>query len=545
LSIDTVSSDSEEVTRLRAELAEARQALAAIRSGSLDAVVGEDELTLYTRTSAERIYRLIIERMLEGAVTLSEDGVIVYCNSSFATMLGRAAGIVGQPLAPWLVAHEDTSVEALIGGPQSHHDDFGLRCTDGTIVPVSISASSIEDDNGGVRCLVFSDLRARKDAARLREIRDELERANQRKDEFLAMLGHELRNPLAPVRQAAELLHAHASDEDPPFLGKARSVLARQIVHLTRLVDDLLDAGRITQGTLVIKPASIDLREVVETAVESVDRLFVRRQHVLTVDLPPAAVRCSGDAVRLAQVVTNLLSNAAKYTPDGGRVEVSLAEREGWATITVRDNGRGMPAELIPHLFDPFVRGQTTIDRRTGGLGVGLTLVQRLVELHEGRVSATSDGPGAGSEFRVALPLEERVQPAVVTTSDAPAKSTRVLVVDDNEDAADMLTLVLRSRGHHVEVAYDGAEALTREAELVPEVVCLDIGLPRVDGYEAARRIRARRGSSVTLLALTGYGRDEDRQRAKQAGFDRFFVKPVTADELETAFSAPGRQNDD
>ena len=533
--------DGAEVERLKAELAEVRQALEAIRSGSLDAVLTSvpDAAPLYTRTSAERIYRLIIERMLEGAVTIDESGTILHCNRTFAQMLGRPESeIVGQPIEAWLTAHEDVSVDELLHGVESQRGDFDVEPATGPPIPVSVSAASINDDGGSVRCLVVSDLRMRKDVSRLRAMRDELAVANQRKDEFLAMLGHELRNPLAPVRQAVELLQANAAEDDPAFLQRARSVIGRQIVHLTRLVDDLLDAGRITQGTLVIRPEPIDLRDVIEAAVESIDRLVKRRGHRLEVAQPSHSVSCVGDAVRLTQVVTNLLSNAAKYTPHGGRIEVELREDGEWATIYVRDSGRGIPPELLPHLFEPFVRGQTTIDRRTGGLGVGLTLVQRLVELHEGRVEADSEGEGRGSEFRVVLPRDSGAQGSV---TDAPVPSTgvspkRVLIVDDNEDAADMLTLVLRSRGHNVEVAYDGQEALDVEERFRPEVVCLDIGLPVLDGYEVAERIRARRGPDVLLLATTGYGRDEDRERADKAGFDEYFVKPVAVEQLETMF---------
>lgn len=533
--------EAAEVERLKAELAEARQALDAIRNGSLDAVLTSvpDAAPLYTRTSAERIYRLIIERMLEGAVTIDESGTILHCNRMFAQMLGRPESeIVGQPIEAWLTEHEEVSVDELLHGVESQRGDFDIEPATGPPIPVSVSAASITDDGGSVRCLVVSDLRMRKDVSRLRAMRDELAIANRRKDEFLAMLGHELRNPLAPVRQAVELLQANATEDDPDFLRRARSVIARQIVHLTRLVDDLLDAGRITQGTLVIRPEPIDLREVIEAAVESIDRLVVRRGHRLERRLPSHPVSCVGDAVRLTQVVTNLLSNAAKYTPRGGAIEVELREDREWATICVRDSGRGIPPELLPHLFEPFVRGQTTIDRRTGGLGVGLTLVQRLVELHEGRVEADSEGEGRGSEFRVVLPRDtgtSETAPAASTES-RDTSSKRVLVVDDNEDAADMLTLVLRSRGHIVEVAYDGQEALDQEESFRPEIVCLDIGLPILDGYEVAERLRERRGSDLRLLAMTGYGRDADRERADRAGFDEYFVKPVAVELLEAMF---------
>lgn len=535
--------DAAEVERLRAELAEAQQALDAIRNGSLDAVLTSvpDAAPLYTRTSAERIYRLIIERMLEGAVTIDESGTILHCNRTFAQMLGRAESeIVGQPIEAWLTAHEEVSVDELLHGVDSQRGDFDVEPATGPPIPVSVSAASINDDGGSVRCLVVSDLRMRKDVSRLRAMRDELAAANQRKDEFLAMLGHELRNPLAPVRQAVELLEANATEDDPEFLLRARSVIGRQIVHLTRLVDDLLDAGRITQGTLVIRPESLDLRDVVEAAVESIDRLVRRRGHRLEKRLPSHAVSCVGDGVRLTQVVTNLLSNAAKYTPHGGTIEVELREDAEWATICVRDSGRGIPPELLPHLFEPFVRGQTTIDRRTGGLGVGLTLVQRLVELHEGRVEADSEGAGRGSEFRVVLPRDTGRSATVQdgTSASSGTSVKRVLVVDDNEDAADMLTLVLRSRGHTVEVAYDGQEALEQEERFRPEVVCLDIGLPILDGYEVAERLRQRRGSDLLLLAMTGYGRDADRERADRAGFDEYFVKPVAVEQLEALFES-------
>jgi signal transduction histidine kinase len=359
---------------------------------------------------------------------------------------------------------------------------------------------------------------------------EQLAEADRRKDEFLAMLGHELRNPLAPIRNAVGVLRLLGLTD--PQAQWARDVIERQVGHLARLVDDLLDVSRISRGRVTLRTAPVALAEVVGRAVESSRPLLDTRRHALAVELPAEPVRLEADPDRLAQVVTNLLNNAAKYTPEGGRVRLAAERRGDEVLLRVGDNGVGIAPEMLPRVFDLFAQAEQTSDRSAGGLGLGLTLVKSLVELHGGRVEAFSEGLGRGSEFVVRLPCSESAgEPATngaARTSGPSRPARRVLVVDDNADAADSLALLLRVDGHEVRVAYDGPAALQEAAAFRPEVVLLDIGLPRMDGYEVARRLRGQAELKEALLvAVTGYGQDEDRRRAEEAGFDAHLVKPT------------------
>jgi PAS domain S-box-containing protein len=491
---------------------------------------------------SERPYRLMIEQMHEGAVTISpETSAILYCNHSFARMMGVPRSVLrGRRIEQDLEALGNVSVSELLDGAIPRRGDFELTTADGRRMPVSISATSVVGDGSPTRCLVIGDRTERRDNERLRRVRRQLEEANRRKNEFIAMLGHELRNPLAPIRQAVEALQAGSPVLSPKRLTKALGVIERQVQHMTRLVDDLLDAGRITQGTINVQPKQVALKEVVEGAVESVQRLLNRRRHRLRLQFPREPVYVMADAVRLTQVFANLLSNAAKYTPEGGNLMLEVRTLHQSVRVRVVDDGQGISPELLPQLFEPFVQGRAGLARLGGGLGVGLTLVRRLVELHGGRVHAKSLGLGKGSEFVVDLPLlqDEIEAPEGRAVANEVVPRQRVLVVDDNEDAADMMALVLRNRGHEVETAFDGPDALLKVAGFRPTVVCLDIGLPGMDGFAVARRLRASPGGDVlTLLAVTGYGQDGDRTAAKAAGFDALIVKPTTADTLEEAFT--------
>ena len=366
----------------------------------------------------------------------------------------------------------------------------------------------------------------------------ELRQEHRRKDEFLAMLAHELRNPLAPISSAAEVLRQGGLDAGQQRW--ASELIARQVEHMAGLVDDLIDVSRVTRGLVDIERQRLDLKSVVAEATDQVRPLLQARRQQLQVLLPDAPVLLMGDAKRLVQVLANLLNNSAKYTPAGGSVSLQVSLRPGQACIVVRDDGIGMAAELLPRVFDLFVQGERSGDRSQGGLGIGLALVRTLVELHGGTVTAASEGLGRGSEFTVLLPCEP--QPEVVqggatpTGGSAPLPAVRrLLVVDDNVDAADALALLLGSMGHEVVVAHDGPTALDAIARDCPEICLLDIGLPGMDGYELARRIRALpQGARPLLVALTGYGQESDRRMAAAAGFDRYVVKPLDADELLT-----------
>ncbi|MDN3920496.1 response regulator [Roseateles violae] len=374
-----------------------------------------------------------------------------------------------------------------------------------------------------------------------RQAQARLLEANQRKDEFLAMLSHELRNPLAPIRNAVEVIRRLTPEADAR-VAWATDVTERQLRQLSRLVDELLDVARISQGKIALRVETVDLCAVVAQGVETVRDLIDKRRHELQLSLPAQPVWLQGDFARLAQVVANLLHNAAKYTEEGGRIELLLSVVGGEAQLIVRDNGLGIDAELLPHVFDLFEQGKRALDRNQGGLGVGLTLVQRLVELHQGRVSAASAGSGQGAEFRVMLPATVEARPAALPPTQAPAApapvpvaaaACRVLVVDDNPDIAETIASYLELTGHQVRAVGDGMQAQACAAEFAPQVVVLDIGLPQIDGYEVARRLRALPATADSLLiALTGYGQAADRLKARQAGFGAHMVKPADPERL-------------
>jgi len=358
-----------------------------------------------------------------------------------------------------------------------------------------------------------------------------LREADRRKDEFLAMLAHELRNPLAPIRNVAYVLAKGVAD--PVTVRQSGQMIERQANHLTHLVDDLLDVARITRGRVVLKRESLSLDALAETAIETVQPLLDARTQTVSVRRPARQVFVDGDSVRLCQVIANLLTNAIKYSPEHSRIEIFIDGSDSDALISVHDPGVGIDAQLLPLLFDPFLQGDRTLDRAQGGLGVGLTIVKLLVEMHGGGVSAHSAGLGKGSEFRIRLPRALAPLPASAPSPQdehRTARPRRVLVVEDNADAAESMRAVLRTDHHEVEVVYDGAAGLAKLEDFRADIVFLDIGLPRMDGYMVAHAIRERfalAGRRPKLLALTGYGRDDDRNAALKAGFDGHLAKPV------------------
>jgi PAS domain S-box-containing protein len=357
-----------------------------------------------------------------------------------------------------------------------------------------------------------------------------LKRSEGEVNVFLAMLAHELRNPLAPIVNALALLAdrgRNAASDD------ALGIIRRQVDHLTRIVDDLLDISRVTRGKITLKREPLDLNTAVTRAVEASRPLIEARSHRLDVKLSERTLAVEGDLTRLVQVVLNLLTNAAKYTDPGGAIGVTTELECGYAIARVRDSGMGIAPDLLPHVFDLFVQGDRSLDRAEGGLGIGLTLVRRLVELHGGSVEASSEGTDRGSEFTVRIPVIDasRVAAAQQPSPAGPSPSRpsqRVLIVDDNRDFANSMVTVLKLAGHDAQALYDGASAVATAREFRPQTVLLDIGLPGVSGYDLARDLRADRDlAPLTLIALTGYGREEDRDRVIAAGFDHHFVKPV------------------
>jgi signal transduction histidine kinase len=370
--------------------------------------------------------------------------------------------------------------------------------------------------------------------AKEQRARSEAESANGAKDEFLAMLGHELRNPLAPISTALHLLRQHE-----PRFRKEHVVIERQVAHLTQLVDDLLDVSRITRGKLELRRSLVETSSVVAKAIEVASPILEGRQHHLEVDVPKTGLPLLGDSARLAQVLANLLVNAAKYTDPGGHIAVVASADLGEVVIRVRDDGIGIDPAVLPRIFESFVQARQALDRSQGGLGLGLTIVKSLVALHNGTVSAESDGKGKGSEFAVRLPMAPELEPeSRASNRPAPSSSAarqRVLIVDDNIDAADLLADWFGAKGEETRVAYDGPEALAIARDFRPQVALIDIGLPAMDGYEVARRLRADRElRTMCLVAVTGYGQRSDRERSAASGFDAHLVKPLDLLGLES-----------
>jgi CheY-like chemotaxis protein/nitrogen-specific signal transduction histidine kinase len=369
---------------------------------------------------------------------------------------------------------------------------------------------------------------------RERDARAEADRMNRAKDEFVAMLAHELRNPLAPIRSSVAVLRLLGSDASRQ--ARTADVIDRQVSHMTRLLDDLLDVSRITRGRITLTKCNVPVDRVVAQAIETAHALIGEKGHDLRVLLPAGPLWIEADEARMVQVVGNLVTNAAKFTPRGGTITIEAGSTRDGVSLRVRDTGVGIASDALGRIFELFAQGSAAPDRRRGGLGLGLTLVRALVELHDGRISAASAGPGAGSTFEVSLPL---LPPALPLTSrerpaHAPASHRlRVLVVDDNRDLASSLAALLEIAGHEVRAVYDAPSALTEAEAFTADVAFIDIGLPGIDGYELARRLRARPNAPSVLIALSGYGRDEDKQRAAAAGFHHHLTKPADPTVIE------------
>jgi signal transduction histidine kinase/DNA-binding response OmpR family regulator len=368
---------------------------------------------------------------------------------------------------------------------------------------------------------------------------------DQRKDEFLAMLAHELRNPLAPIRNALTVLRRVVPQEG--LIQRSQDILDRQVEQLTRMVDDLLDVSRLMQGKIRLQREHVTLSAVLDRAFETARPWIESRQHHVTVDVPSTPLPLDGDSVRLSQVFANLLNNAAKYTPAGGRITVVARQQADQAVVRVTDNGSGIPPEVLPHVFDLFTQANRSLARSEGGLGIGLTVVRRLLEKHGGSVEAKSAGPGAGSEFVVRLPLSDKSPsqeklPAGTATAENPG-ALRVLLIDDNADASEALETLLRLEGQEVRQALDGMTALEIAREFKPQLVLCDLGLPGMDGYEVIRCLREQAGDVMPVVAaVTGYARAEDRRRTREAGFDYHLAKPIGADALRALLAAEARR---
>jgi signal transduction histidine kinase/CheY-like chemotaxis protein len=514
---------------LRARLSEAEQTLQALREGDVDALVvrGPCGDQIYTLQGAEEPYRNLVEHMRQGAVVVSESGDILYSNARFAAMVSEPLeSIIGGPIARFIAQADRVDFARLLNSGNGTRRSRIVSSDAGTI-EVHLSLSTTVPSRGlGSLCLIVADLRALLEA---RSERDRAERDSRVKNEFLAMLGHELRNPLGAIRSAVGLLES--LDPMSSHAVRARDVIARQVGHLSHLIDDLLDVERAVSGKIRLDRHPLDMAEAVRHAVAAFtgDAALDRRIEVCA---EPVCVEA--DAVRLEQVFANIVTNAVKYTPPGGEIRVSVRSDGDDAVCTVEDTGCGIPPELLPSIFDMFVQGETTLDRSRGGLGIGLTLVRRLIDLHGGSVTASSGGVGNGSMFTVRLPrAADATIPSAVASPLPGTIPRRVLLIEDSRDAREMFRMLLEQAGHSVyeaENGYRGLELLDREH---PDVAIIDIGLPGLDGYQVARRIRAHpRGRAMVLVALTGYGSPRDHEHSVEAGFDHHLVKPVDADEL-------------
>ena len=503
---------------------DAAHALHAIASGNIDGiVVGGEHVMLVGE--AQRPYRTLVDRMQQGAVTISNDGQILYANERFASMVGRARdALLGERLRTVL---DTDAIDRLLVEDGGGAVELALERDDGSFLPLRVSSERV--DGVDALTLIVEDLSERE---RHRAIQ---ERA-RRNDHFLAVLAHELRNPLGSIRNAAAILsRSRLGQGDRSALG----VIERQSETLVRLVDDLLDVHRLNEGKLVLQRTCVEVRAAIEDAVAAVSSSLSARGQTIQVRLPDEALYVDADAVRIAQVLTNLLLNGSKFTGRGGRIDIAAERTTGDGPAAVRisitDNGIGLAPDQLERIFEPYVQASAEASAFPEGLGLGLSVARRLTDLHGGRIHARSDGPGRGSTFVVELPL--CAPPALASeTAEGPApeqRAARIVIADDDRDAASTLSSLLELMGHEAYTTHDGESALAVADEVRPDLVILDIQMPKVDGYAVARTLRERPwAADCVLYALTGWGEPKDPGRARGARFDRYFVKPVDIDAM-------------
>ena len=496
----------------------------------------EEEL----RVSEER-FRLLVESVRDYAIfMLAPDGIVQSWNSGAQAIKGyRASEIIGRHFRAFYTPEDQQAgkpeAELATARTLGRVEDDGWRVRkDGTLFWANVVLTAVHNPAGEL--IGFAKIT--RDMSERRRL-EELEQSSRRMNEFLAMLAHELRNPLAPIRNAVTIMQLEALQS--PVLRNCRDVIDRQLTHVTRLVDDLLDVGRLTGGKIKLRKELVRLADVVARSVEMARPVVTMRRHTLEVEQPPESVYVNGDSTRLAQVLQNLLVNAAKYTPDGGRIRLEVRLEGGFIDVIVADNGRGLAPENLQRIFQLFMQADSgTSAAAESGLGIGLTLARSLVELHGGSIEAASPGLGQGSTFTVRLPLAQAVPSAEPTEQHGEsAGGLRVLVVDDNRDSADSATDVLRLLGNEAETAYNGASAVEAVRRFRPHVILLDLAMPGMDGFQARKRLLAEPAAEhAFFVAMTGFGNEDDRRRTRTAGFDAHLTKPVELDALITLLNA-------
>ncbi|WP_374565974.1 ATP-binding protein [Ideonella sp.] len=528
-----------EIGNLRARLDEAEETLRAIRGGEVDALVVGDRLYVLegVEAASSRFRSEVIAQIDDAVIAVDTEQRVTYMNEAAARQYGvPVSQALGRPLQAlydyrWLAPEDAPAAEAALARHGSWRGRTVHVKQSGESIHVE-STVSVTRDNAGQPTGLLSVVR---DVSERFKAEAALADADRRKDEFLATLAHELRNPLAPIRNALQMMQMTADHE---VHADAHGIIERQLRQMVHLVDDLLDVSRISQGKVELRREHVDLVSAIQAAIETSKPLIAAGRHELTVRLPaPGTLIVNADLTRLTQIIANLMNNAAKYTPERGRINVS-AERDGeQAVIRVRDSGIGIPRDMLPRVFDLFAQVDRSLERSQGGLGIGLALVRKLVGMHGGTAEADSDGANLGCTFTVRLPIVHAPADTNAEAAGAPlqgvASDVRVLVVDDNIDSAQSMSQLLMMLGYHTRTAHDGLEAVRVANAYQPQAVILDIGLPKLSGLDAARRIREQAwGQRALLIALSGWGQDEDRQKTHQAGFDHHFVKPVDVDAL-------------
>jgi signal transduction histidine kinase len=488
-------------------------------------------------------FRRLLDKLPAAAYTCDAGGLITYCNQRAIELWGRAPKL-NDPVDRFcgsfkLFAADGTPIPhdrcwmalALRDGKEYNGEEIIVERPDGNRWTALAHANPFLDTNGRI----YGAVNVLVDISERKRAEEALQKADRNKNEFLATLAHELRNPLAPIRNGLQIMRMAGSDA--AMAAEAHGMMERQLGHMVRLIDDLLDVSRITQGKVALRKERVDLAAVVQDAVETSRSLVEAGGHRLTITLPPKPVTVNADRTRLAQVFANLLNNSAKYTARGGNIDLSVERHGTDVVVRVKDDGVGIPPDMLPRIFDTFMQVDRSLERSQGGLGIGLSLVRALVDMHNGTVEARSDGHGKGSEFIVrlsdAVAVEVRAEPAGGQETGMTESSYRILVVDDNRDSAISLAMMLKIMGHDTRTAHDGEAAVEMAGAFRPDVMLLDIGLPKMNGYDACRLIRSQPwGKAIVLIALTGWGQDEDKLQSKEAGFNFHMIKPIDPDAL-------------